>query len=165
MEYRVSASFKSTERYIASRDLEVAVNAAVTLQRPLLVKGEPGTGKHWVARTIHYQGVTRAQAFAALDCTGLSPPAVAGALFGPRGLAHRVGVGTVYLKEPTRLPRDVQVHVADFLGDFAAPAEVGAADDAGGVEEHELGGVLDSVAGAQAAAVQEGEGEAAHRNG
>ena len=37
--------FRSTKRYIASRDLEVAVNAAVTLQRPLLVKGEPGTGK------------------------------------------------------------------------------------------------------------------------
>jgi MoxR-like ATPase len=39
------AGFRSTECYIASRDLEVAVNAAVTLQRPLLVKGEPGTGK------------------------------------------------------------------------------------------------------------------------
>ena len=51
-------SFKSTERYIASRDLEVAVNAAVTLQRPLLVKGEPGTGKtvlaHEVAQALGY---------------------------------------------------------------------------------------------------------------
>ena len=37
--------FTSTRRYIASDDLQVAVNAAVTLQRPLLVKGEPGTGK------------------------------------------------------------------------------------------------------------------------
>jgi MoxR-like ATPase len=50
--------FKSTERYIASRDLEVAVNAAVTLQRPLLVKGEPGTGKtvlaHEVAQALGY---------------------------------------------------------------------------------------------------------------
>ncbi len=52
------AGFKSTERYIASRDLEVAVNAAVTLQRPLLVKGEPGTGKtvlaHEVAGSLGY---------------------------------------------------------------------------------------------------------------
>ena len=52
------AGFKSTERYIASRDLEVAVNAAVTLQRPLLVKGEPGTGKtvlaHEVAGALGY---------------------------------------------------------------------------------------------------------------
>ena len=46
------AGFKSTESYIASRDLEVAVNAAVTLQRPLLVKGEPGTGKTVLAHEV-----------------------------------------------------------------------------------------------------------------
>ena len=46
------AGFKSTENYIASRDLEVAVNAAVTLQRPLLVKGEPGTGKTVLAHEV-----------------------------------------------------------------------------------------------------------------
>jgi MoxR-like ATPase len=52
------ARFQSTARYIASRELEVAVNAAVTLQRPLLVKGEPGTGKtvlaHEVAAALGY---------------------------------------------------------------------------------------------------------------
>ena len=52
------SGFKSTKRYIASRDLEVAVNAAVALQRPLLVKGEPGTGKtvlaHEVAAALGY---------------------------------------------------------------------------------------------------------------
>ena len=50
--------FKGTDRYIASRDLEVAVNASVTLARPLLVKGEPGTGKtvlaHEVAAALGY---------------------------------------------------------------------------------------------------------------
>jgi len=66
------AGFKSTARYIASRDLEVAVNAAVALQRPLLVKGEPGTGKtvlaHEVAEALdhpliewHVKSTTRAQ--------------------------------------------------------------------------------------------------------
>jgi MoxR-like ATPase len=66
------AGFKSTERYIASRDLEVAVNAAVTLQRPLLIKGEPGTGKtvlaHEVAQALgheliewHIKSTTKAQ--------------------------------------------------------------------------------------------------------
>ena len=64
--------FKSTERYIASRDLEVAVNAAVALQRPLLIKGEPGTGKtvlaHEVAAALgrnliewHVKSTTKAQ--------------------------------------------------------------------------------------------------------
>ena len=37
--------FTGTQRYIATEDLKVAVNAAVALERPLLVKGEPGTGK------------------------------------------------------------------------------------------------------------------------
>jgi len=38
-------SFQGTQTYIATQDLQVAVNAAITLQRPLLIKGEPGTGK------------------------------------------------------------------------------------------------------------------------
>ena len=38
-------SFQGTQSYIATQDLQVAVNAALTLQRPLLIKGEPGTGK------------------------------------------------------------------------------------------------------------------------
>ncbi len=41
--------FEGTENYVATKDLTVAVNAAVTLQRPLLVKGEPGTGKTMLA--------------------------------------------------------------------------------------------------------------------
>jgi MoxR-like ATPase len=44
--------FTSTESYIAPPDLVVAVNAAVTLERPLLVKGEPGTGKTELARQV-----------------------------------------------------------------------------------------------------------------
>ena len=38
--------FTGTDSYVASDDLMMAVNAAVTLERPLLIKGEPGTG-HW----------------------------------------------------------------------------------------------------------------------
>jgi len=44
--------FKSTDTYIAADDLAIAVNAAVTLERPLLVKGEPGTGKTELARQV-----------------------------------------------------------------------------------------------------------------
>lgn len=44
--------FASTETYVAAPDLVVAVNAAVTLERPLLVKGEPGTGKTELARQV-----------------------------------------------------------------------------------------------------------------
>ena len=44
--------FASTSGYIAADDLQIAVNAAVALQRPLLVKGEPGTGKTELARQV-----------------------------------------------------------------------------------------------------------------
>jgi MoxR-like ATPase len=64
--------FGGTESYIATEDLMVAVNAAVTLERPLLVKGEPGTGKtvlaHEVAASLgmpliewHIKSTTKAQ--------------------------------------------------------------------------------------------------------
>ncbi|MEM5469324.1 MoxR family ATPase [Celeribacter marinus] len=44
--------FSSTAHYIAPADLTVAVNAAIALERPLLVKGEPGTGKTELARQV-----------------------------------------------------------------------------------------------------------------
>ena len=44
--------FMGTDAYVATDDLTIAVNAAVTLERPLLVKGEPGTGKTELARQI-----------------------------------------------------------------------------------------------------------------
>ena len=64
--------FNGTDRYVASPDLTVAVNAAVLLERPLLVKGEPGTGKTELARQValslglpliewHVKSTTKAQ--------------------------------------------------------------------------------------------------------
>src|SRR6266704_91832 len=64
--------FDGTKTYVATDDLKVAVNAAITLERPLLVKGEPGTGKtvlaHEVAKAIgapliewHIKSTTKAQ--------------------------------------------------------------------------------------------------------
>ena len=44
--------FKGTDSYIATDDLIIAVNAAVTLERPLLIKGEPGTGKTELAQQV-----------------------------------------------------------------------------------------------------------------
>ena len=44
--------FKGTQNYISTEDLNVAVNAAITLEKPLLIKGEPGTGKTELARQI-----------------------------------------------------------------------------------------------------------------
>jgi MoxR-like ATPase len=48
----IDKKFEGTDQYIATKDLQVAVNAAITLQRPLLVKGEPGTGKTMLAHEV-----------------------------------------------------------------------------------------------------------------
>jgi len=64
--------FEGTESYVATPDLQIAVNAAIALERPLLVKGEPGTGKtilaHEIAKglgrdliTWHIKSTTKAQ--------------------------------------------------------------------------------------------------------
>ena len=64
--------FEGTDSYVATRDLTLAVNAAVALQRPLLIKGEPGTGKTLLAEEVaralnmplfqwHVKSTTKAQ--------------------------------------------------------------------------------------------------------
>ncbi|WP_020401040.1 AAA family ATPase [Kordiimonas gwangyangensis] len=64
--------FAGTEKYVATEDLKVAVNAAATLRRPLLIKGEPGTGKTVLAQEVadafgmrliewHIKSTTKAQ--------------------------------------------------------------------------------------------------------
>ncbi len=64
--------FQGTDTYVATRDLTLAVNAAVALQRPLLIKGEPGTGKTLLAEEVaralnmplfqwHIKSTTKAQ--------------------------------------------------------------------------------------------------------
>ena len=68
----MATRFEGTDTYIATEDLRVAVNAAVALERPLLVKGEPGTGKtilaHEIAKALgkdiitwHIKSTTKAQ--------------------------------------------------------------------------------------------------------
>jgi MoxR-like ATPase len=68
----MNSRFEGTDRYVATQDLMMAVNAAVTLGRPLLVKGEPGTGKTQLAEEVarslgrplyrwHIKSTTKAQ--------------------------------------------------------------------------------------------------------
>jgi MoxR-like ATPase len=69
---RLFMRFEGTKTYIATEDLRIAVNAAIVLERPLLIKGEPGTGKTLLAEEIagalgapllswHIKSTTKAQ--------------------------------------------------------------------------------------------------------
>ncbi|MFP4906209.1 AAA family ATPase, partial [Paraburkholderia sp. BR14261] len=64
--------FEGSSQYVATDDLKLAVNAAITLKRPLLIKGEPGTGKTMLAEEVaaalgmplmqwHIKSTTKAQ--------------------------------------------------------------------------------------------------------
>ena len=81
--------FKGTKNYIATEDLSLAVNAAAALERPLLIKGEPGTGKTLLAIEVaqamgleliewHIKSTTKASGF---EDVGLDRVRVGG--FGP----------------------------------------------------------------------------------
>ena len=79
----MSQRFEGTSDYVATDDLKVAVNAAVALDRPLLIKGEPGTGKtvlaYEVAWTLHMtHGFQREALFRAHVVKGGAPRDVIG---------------------------------------------------------------------------------------
>jgi PAS domain S-box-containing protein len=105
----------------AQRRLLEQVQLAAASRAAVLLLGEPGTGKHWLARVIHGASAARERAFAALDCRRLPAAALADTLFGEDGLLRRPGVGTLYLREPAALPRDLQMRLNDFLTE--APPE------------------------------------------
>ena len=86
----------------------------------VLVRGETGTGKEIVARSLHEESPRAGGPFVVLDCTGLNPGVVEGVLFGHRkgtftgaesdrpGLLEQADGGTLFIDEVGELPRDLQ---------------------------------------------------------
>jgi transcriptional regulator with PAS, ATPase and Fis domain len=91
------------------------VRLACRTRSPVLIVGEPGAGKHWLARTIHYQGITAEKHFTALRCAGIPESLLDGILFGDFGLLKQAGLGTLFIQEPACLPRDLQLRLCECL--------------------------------------------------
>lgn len=82
---------------------------------PVWLVGEPGSGKETAARAIHHASPARDRAFVCVDCAGLQPYLIESLLFAHGGLFGSGHVGTIYLKEPAALPRDLQQKFADLI--------------------------------------------------
>lgn len=84
---------------------------------PVWLVGEPGSGKETAARVLHHNGPWRERAFVGIDCAGLQPYLIESLLFGHGGLLDSPLVGTLYLKHPAAMPRDLQLKLADRFTD------------------------------------------------
>ncbi|MBX6313699.1 MAG: sigma 54-interacting transcriptional regulator [Isosphaeraceae bacterium] len=103
------------------RLLDQVATAAAT-SAPVLIIGEPGTGKRAVARQIHAQGPRRQAPLIPFDCAALTPEILQRELFGEGRLIPRLALpegATLLLTDALELPRDLQARLAAALGPSA----------------------------------------------
>jgi DNA-binding NtrC family response regulator len=88
---------------------------AARSEGPVALVGPAGSGKEALARFIHYSGPHRELSFAALDCARLPPAALARLHFGEHEAGLRTALGALYLRDASRLPRDLQLCLLEWL--------------------------------------------------
>jgi DNA-binding NtrC family response regulator len=109
------------------------VRLAASTPMPVLLVGEAGAGKHWMARLVHQLGSDPVKPFCRLDCRRL-PVTVLAQFFAPDAASAPPWTGTVYFENVSSLPRELQdrlaekLHVADrgsarFLAGLGAEPE------------------------------------------
>jgi DNA-binding NtrC family response regulator len=91
------------------------VRHAAASTAPVWIVGECGSGKETVARVIHHNGPHRDRGFFGVDCAGMPDFLLEGILFGRGSFGESGRLGTLYLKEPSALPRDAQQHMLKWL--------------------------------------------------
>lgn len=99
----------TSERFV--KQLRLAADSIA----PVWLLGEPGSGKETAARVIHHTGPRRDKAFFGIVCAGLQPYLIESLLFGHGGLIGPGHIGTIYLKNPSALPRDLQQKLAELF--------------------------------------------------
>ena len=87
---------------------------ASTVDAPVWLVGSAGSGKETTARIVHSYSQRRNSAFVAVDCLGLQPYLVESLLFSPGNVLEGGHTGTLYLKSPQFLPRDLQLRIVEL---------------------------------------------------
>jgi len=133
VERRWMASEWSFGRFVghspAIRELELAVHKAAATEFPVLLLGEPGTGKNLLARVLHYSGARSTRPFVTVFCPSLERGMVEAELFGHKrgaftgavsdrqGRVQAADGGTLFLDEVGELPMEIQPKLLRFLQD------------------------------------------------
>jgi DNA-binding NtrC family response regulator len=96
---------------------------AAASHAPVLIEGEPGTGKEFVARVLHGAGERSGRPFVALDCAQVPPHLIDAELFGSAGRFVEASTGTLFLANVTALPEATQGQLLTVLqrGEIAPP--------------------------------------------
>jgi transcriptional regulator with PAS, ATPase and Fis domain len=92
--------------------LREQIRLAAQTRLPVLLVGPPGSGKHWVARAIHYLGPDREKTFARIDCARLPPNVLEDLLL---RLNRSGSIAAIYLHDLASLPRDLQENLRQRL--------------------------------------------------
>jgi PAS domain-containing protein len=90
------------------------VRLAGQTRMPVLLTGETGTGKYWLARVIHQHGPGRDKPFVRIDCPRL-PAAVLEGMFGAASTFRLPAAGSIYLREVQQLPRELQERLCRWI--------------------------------------------------
>lgn len=98
---------------------------------PVMLRGEPGTGKELFANAIHSGSVRKANKFIRVNCSAIDPSIMEKELFGGNiqstdssnrvGLLEEAGNGSLFLDEVTDLPMSVQIRLYEYLQETASP--------------------------------------------
>lgn len=99
----------------AIRRLVQQARLASSVSVPVLLLGEPGSGKRTLARVIHTQSSVSEKSFISLNCRKLPPSFLADVLLAERTSPLWRSAGAIYLAEPAQLPRDLQLRLCDAL--------------------------------------------------
>jgi two-component system nitrogen regulation response regulator NtrX len=135
-------------RSAAAEVLRREVEAAAASHAPVLIVGEPGSGRETVARRIHVTGVRAGGPFVDVPCAALGPDALAAALLGEPGSPGRVELargGTLFLRDADRAPAEGQRRLAATLAGGSGARPVATASDVRALDR-DLAVVLDVLA-------------------